>query len=179
MNHMPPEDDGFHVDLTFSGRSKNYAKPVALIVALTGIVFIVLTMFTSLATHILPMSEEYLQVLVPIAADGAEPLSLQSLEHEITDKTLSVHGAILNRTDYPVSNVLVVVEMQETTGRFPQTIEAPIQPTELPANQMGQFMVSATMQEKPAAYLLKFRLMDGPFIPHKDDRAVTLGITGK
>jgi hypothetical protein len=29
----------------------------------------------------------------------------------------------------------------------------------------------ATLQEKPAGYLVKFRLLDGPLVPHKDERA--------
>lgn len=176
---MPSEDDGFHVDVTFSGRSKNYAKPVATAAALVGILFVILTMVTGLASRILPMNDQYLQVLVPVAADGGEPLSLLSLEHEVNGKTITVRGTVVNRTEFPIANVIAVVEVQETTGRFPQTVEAPIQPVELLPNQAGQFMLSATLQEKPAGYFVKFQLADGPFIPHRDDRTTTYGVTEK
>jgi hypothetical protein len=90
-----------------------------------------------------------------------------------------VHGTIANRTDYNVVNVIAVVEMQDTTGRFPQTLEVPVEPADLPPQASGNFMASATLQEKVAGYVIKFRLADGPFLPHKDDRAATFGITGK
>ena len=44
---------------------------------------------------------------------------------------------------------------------------------------MGEFTAMATLQEKPAGYLVKFQIANGPFVPHKDDRASTYGITVK
>jgi hypothetical protein len=35
----------------------------------------------------------------------------------------------------------------------------------------------ATLQERPAGYIVKFRLKDGPFIQHKDERAPAPTIT--
>ena len=179
MNTVPPENDDFQVDLTFSGQDKHSAYLVGSIAAVAGIAFIILTMTTDVAARLLPMDDQYLQVLVPVAADGAEPLSLQELGHEINDKTIAVHGAVANRTDYDVANVVAVVEMQDTTGRFPQTLEVPVEPADLPPQASGNFMASATLEERPAGYVIKFRLVDGPFLPHKDDRAATLGVTGK
>ena len=177
--YMSTENDDFNVDLTFSGQSRSHSRLIGALVAIATIVFIVLTMATNIASNLLPMSDEYLAVLIPLASDGAEPLSLKSLQHEINDKTISVHGTVANRTDYPVSNIVAVVEMQETTGRFPQTVEVPIQPAELQPNATGEFMASATLMEKPGAYLVKFRIADGPFFPHKDDRGITFGVAGQ
>lgn len=174
----PPNDD-FHVDLTFSGQEKDYARPIGIIVAIAAIVFIVATMTTNVSSKILPMSDEYLQVLAPIAPDGKEPLSLKTLEHEITEKTITIRGSVGNRTDFTITNLAAVVEMQDTTGRFAETRDVPVQPAELPAQGTGTFEVTATLQEKPAGYLVKFRLADGPLIPHKDDRAATFGVTVK
>jgi hypothetical protein len=182
MNIVPPENpenEDFHVDLSFSGRDKNYVRPAGLIIAALAIVFIVLTMTTDLASRILPMSDEYLLALIPVAPDGAEPLSLKSLEQEIMDKTINIRGTMANRTDYTISNILAVFDLQETTGRFPQTVEVPVEPVELAPQAVGGFQARATLQEKPAGYLVKFRLADGPFVPHKDDRASTFGITVK
>lgn len=174
-----PQNDDFHVDLTFSGHEKNYARPIGIVVAAVSIVFIITTMATNVASHILPMSDEYMLALVPAAADGAEPLSLKTLDHEITEKTIVVRGTVANRTDYNVSNIVAFVEMLDTTGRFAQTVEVPVEPKDLPPQGTGNFTASATLQEKPSGYLLKFRLADGPFVPHKDDRAASFGITGK
>ncbi len=171
-----PENNDLHLDLTFTGRNTNYARPVGIGVAAASIIFIIATMSTSLAARILPMSNDYLQVMIPPAPDGAEPLGLRSLTHEISEKTISVSGTVMNRADRPVSGILAVIEMQDTTGRFPQTAEVPVTPEELAPQAIGTFMAMATLQEKPGGYLLKFRFADGPFIPHKDDRgpAITM-----
>ena len=179
MDTVPPEKEDFYVDLPFSGPEKRYFRPIAFIVASITIAFVIATMTTEIASLVLPMSDDYLQALVPVAPDGAEPLSLRTLEHEITDNTIIVRGAVTNRTDYIVSNILAVIEMQETTTRFAQTAEVPVEPPELAPQASGSFMATATLREKPAGYVITFRLMDGPFIPHKDDRAATFGISGK
>lgn len=174
-----PENDDFHVDLTFSGRDKSYARPIGIGVAIVGIIFIIVTTTTNLASYLLPMNDEYLQILIPVAADGGEALSLKKLEHEIMDKTIVVRGTVGNRTDYPISMIVAVVSIQDTTGRFPQIVEAPVQPTEMPPQGTGDFTATATLEEKPGGYFVKFRIADGPFVPHKDDRAATYGVTVK
>jgi hypothetical protein len=174
-----PENQDFHVDLSFSAADTHKTYLIASIVAASAIVFIILTMTTSLATHLLPMNDEYLQVLIPVAADGMEPLGLKSLEHDIQGNSGSVRGTVENRTDYAISGVVAVIEFQDTTTRFPQTIEAAVDPVDLGPKQVGSFTASATLEQKVAGYLLKFKLApDGPFLPHKDDRP-TLGITPK
>ena len=171
------ENDGPRLDLTFTGQDKSHARPIGLGVAAVLIVFIILTMTTTLASKILPMSDEYLLVMIPPAPDGAEALSLKSLMHEIDGKTISVSGSIMNRTEQTISNVVAVVEMQDTTGRFPQTQEVPVQPEQLPPQAIGTFMAMAALQESPGGYIVKFRFADGPFIPHKDERAPAITIT--
>ena len=143
---MPdPENDDIRFDLTFSGRDRDYLRPTAIGVAVAGIVFIIATMTTTVAAKLLPMSEEYMQVLVPVAADGAEPLALKSLEHEVDDMTMTVHGTVDNRTDYTVSSIVVSVTMQDTTGRFPQTLEVPVLPVDLPAKATGTFTATRAL----------------------------------
>src|SRR5262249_14860484 len=135
-----------------------------------AIIFIVATMTTSVAAKLLPMSDQYLQVMIPVAPDGGEPLSLTSLTHDIQDKTISVSGSVMNRTDQMMSGVVAVVDLQDTTGRFPQMQEIPLMPVDLPPKGEAMFMAMATLQEKPGGYIVKFRFADGPFIPHKDER---------
>ena len=172
-----PEKNDFHVDMTFTGRDSNYAWPVAIGVAIAGIIFIVLTMTTNVAAKLLPMSDEYLQIMVPVAPDGGEPLSLTMLTHDINEKTISVSGSVMNRSTQPMSNIIAVVELQDTTGRFPQTQEILVMPVDLPPQATGTFMAMATLQEKPGGYIVKFRFADGPFIPHKDERGPAITIT--
>ena len=174
---MSSQNDDFHLDLTFTGSQKSYARPVGIGVAAALIILIILTMTTSVASKILPMSDEYLLVMIPAAPDGAEPLALKSLMYEADEKTISVSGSIMNRTNQPVSNIVAVVELQDTTGRFPQTVAVPIQPQDLAPQAVGTFMTMATLQEKPGAFVIKFRLADGPFIPHRDERAPQITIT--
>ena len=82
-------------------------------------------------------------------------------------------GTVKNRTNEPVSSLLAVIEMQDTTGRFPQTQEIPVMPSDLQPQAEGTFMAMATLQEKPGGYIVKFRFADGPFLPHKDERGAT------
>ena len=171
------QNDDFHLDLTFTASEKSYARPVGIGVASALIIFIILTMTTTVASKMLPMSDEYLLVMIPAAPDGAEPLALKSLMYEADEKTISVNGSITNRTAEPVSNVVAVVEMQDTTGRFPQTVEVSVQPADLGPQATGSFSTMATLQEKAGAFVVKFRFLDGPFIPHRDERVPQITIT--
>jgi hypothetical protein len=172
-----PTNDDFRIDLSFTGREGVWKKPIAIGVAIAGVIFIILTMTTSLAEKLLPMSDEYLQLMIPPAPDGGEALGLESLKHDLNEKTISISGTVTNRTDQSMSDVIAVVLMQDTTGRFPQTQEVPIMPTVLAPHEMGTFAAMATLQEKPGGYVVKFKFADGPFIPHKDERAPEVTIT--
>jgi hypothetical protein len=174
---VPPQNDDFHLDLTFTGSQRSYARPVGIGVAAALILFIILTMTTSVSSKILPMSDGYLLVMIPPAPDGAEALALKSLKYDADEKTISVAGSIMNRTNEPMSNILAVVEMQDTTGRFPQTAEVPVQPSNLAPQATGNFSAMATLDGKPGAFTVKFRFADGPFIPHRDERAPEITIT--
>lgn len=172
-----PDKNEYHLDMTFTGRQTNLARPIGIGVAIVGVLFIFATMTTNVAARLLPMSDDYLQAMIPPAPDGAEPLGLTMLSHEIAEKTISITGTISNRTRETMSNVLAVVQMQDTTGRFPQTAEVPVMPAELPPEGTATFMTMATLREKPGGYIVKFRFADGPFIPHKDERRPAVSIT--
>ena len=170
LEFVSPQNNDFHIDMTFTGQDRKLARPIGIAVAAVAIIFIFATMTTNVAAHLLPMTDEYLQAMIPTAPDGTEPLGLTMLSADITEKTISVTGAITNRTKEPMPNVLAVVQMQGTTGRFPQTAEVPVMPADLQPGATATFMTMATLQEKPAGYIVKFRFADGPFIPHKDER---------
>jgi hypothetical protein len=169
----------YHVDMTFTGRQTNLARRVGIGVAIAGVLFIFATMTTNVAATLLPMSDDYLQAMIPPATDGAEPLGLTMLSHDIKEKTISVTGTITNRTKEKMSNILAVVQMQDTTGRFPQTAEVPVMPADLAPQGTATFATMATLQEKPGGYIVKFRFADGPFIPHKDERGAAPTITAE
>jgi hypothetical protein len=174
-----PENDDFKIDLSLSDSGRGRSRQVAAVAALVMIIFIILTMTTDIAARLLPMRDDYLRAMIPLAPDGAEPLALTTLDHEIVDKTITMHGSVMNRTDYPLAGLLAVIEVVDTTGRFGQTIEIPPEPAEVPAHGTALFRSTVTLQEKPAVYSLKFRFTDGPFVPHRDERAATYGITEK
>jgi hypothetical protein len=168
-----PEKKDFHLDLTFTDRPNKLVLPIAIAVASIGIVLIVATMFTHFAERMLPMSDSYLQVLVPRAPDGKEALSLVALDYPTTDNTLSVSGSVVNRTDFPITGLMAVVTAQDVNNAV-QTVEVPLTPSEIPSQGSGSFQTTITLGAKPGGYSLRFRLADdGPFVPHHDDRSIT------
>ena len=174
MSAPEPEKD-FYFDLYASGKSSRpqlyLYSTIAAVLFLTGIV---LSATTNFAAWLLPMDDAYLQILVPPAPDGAEPLSLKLVTHEVTDKTLAVRGSVENRTDQPINELHAVIAAMDTTGRFGQTVEVPVTPTELPPHSIANFEMSVTLREKPISYSVKFTLPDGPFLRHKDERPYQL-----
>jgi hypothetical protein len=169
------DDKDFHFDLLTSGPKKSYARPIGIVAAILGIIFIFATMFSNVANRILPMNDAYLNVLVPAAADGSEAISLQKLEHEVVDKTVTIRGTVGNRTEYPLRDILAVIEVQESTGILRDTLEVPLDPPEVPPQGTATFQGMVTVDEL-GGYIVKFKVLDGPFAPHKDDRAAMFSL---
>ena len=136
------------------------------------IVGIVLFSLTDLSSVVLPMDDRYLDVLIPATADGSEPFTLNELNHELEEKTLSVAGWMTNRSEVEVENVIAVITARETTGRFPATLEIPVDPGLIPPDGTGMFSMTVTLREKPNNYSIRFKLENGPFVPHRDERAL-------
>src|SRR5262245_6115440 len=80
----------FKLDTRFSDRPRTYVRPLATAVAIAGIVLIILTMTTGISARLLPMEDKYLIALIPQAPDGAEPLSLKTLQHQANETTAMV-----------------------------------------------------------------------------------------
>ncbi len=173
-----PESDagGFLLDVPGSKPKFDYLRMGAGIIAGLVIVGIVLFSLTDLSSVVLPMDDRYLDVLIPATADGAEPFTLNELNHELEEKTLSVAGWMTNRSEVEVENVVAVITARETTGRFPATLEIPIDPGLIPPDGTGMFSMTVTLREKPNNYSIRFKLENGPFVPHRDDRALQFGI---
>jgi hypothetical protein len=170
-----PEQDQFRIDLTESDPQR-HTKAYAAAMAVATILFILLTMTTDISSRILPMKDEYLQVMIPLAPDGSEAISLKSLDHEIIENSIRVRGSVMNRTAYPLSGLTAVVDLIETTGRFGQTVDLPLDPPEIPVGGTSNFETTVTLQGKPAGYSVKFHIADGPFVPHKDERTYDFNI---
>ena len=162
-------DDEFKFDLLASGPQKDRTRPAGIIFAAIAIVFIIATMTTGVATSILPMRDDYLNALIPVAPDGLEPLSLQKLGHEVIEKTTTVSGIVGNRSEYQLKDIRAVVEIQDMFG-FPTVVEAPLDPPELSVQGTATFTASTVLEQGLGGYVLKFKVADGPFVPHKDDR---------
>ena len=169
-----PENKDFQLDLTFTGREhEKLIRGIATAAAAVIVIFIFATMTTNVAARVLPMSDEYLQALIPRAADGKQPLALKSLDQTILENTLSVTGSVMNRTDYPISGLLAVLTATDVKyGK--KSIEVPLTPNEIPSQQTSSFEATLTLDAQPSIYSLEFRVPDGPVVPHLDDRAANL-----
>ena len=170
------ESIGFLLDVPGSKPKFDYLRIGAGTIAGLVIVGIVLFSFTDLSSVVLPMDDRYLDVLIPATADGAEPFTLNELNHDLSEKTLSVTGWMTNRAEVEVENVIAVITARDTTGRFPATLEIPVDPGLIPPDGTGTFSMTVTLREKPNNYSIRFKLENGPFVPHKDERWLQFGI---
>lgn len=144
-------------------------KTIAAAVAALLFVGIVAIVRTNFAENILPMSDEYLQAMVPRAADGTEALALRSLDHLLGENRISISGSVVNRTEQPLTEFVVVIYADDTSGRFAQTLELETAPPVLEPGGLATFAVDIEMGGKPARYDVKFKLKDGPVIPHREE----------
>ena len=160
----------FSLDLPGSKPRFDYLRIVSGTFIGLVIVGIVLFSVTDLSSLILPMEDRYLDVLVPPTEDGTEPFILDELEQRLNGNTLSVDGRVTNVSSDEVENVVVVIRAEDTTGRFPATLEIPVVPSILAPGDTGSFSMTVTLREKPNGYSVRFKLENGPFVPHRDER---------
>ncbi len=127
---------------------------------------------TGIGRDRLPYTDYFFAVRAPEAADGSEALSLQSLTYMEIDKTVSITGTVMNRTESPISGLLAVIAVTDKFTLPVQTVNVPVEPAELAPKAMGTFRTTVTLGENGfGGYTLQFRLPDdGPFVPHKDER---------
>ncbi len=164
------DEPQFSLDLPGSKPRFDYLRIVAgTFIGLT-IVGIVLFSVTDLSSLILPMEDRYLDVLVPPTEDDSEPFVLDELDHRLNGNTLSVDGRMTNMSLEEVENVVAVIRAEDTTGRFPATLEIPVTPSILAPEESGSFSMTVTLREKPNGYSVRFKLENGPFVPHRDER---------
>ena len=72
-----------------------------------------------------------------------------------------------NLSSEQVENVMAVIRAEDTTGRFPATLEIPVIPSILAPEETGSFSMTVTLREKPNGYAIRFKLENGPFVPHQ------------
>jgi hypothetical protein len=144
---------------------------IAVAVAVLVIAGIVAVMTTDVAARLLPMNPQYVNVLVPAAADGSAPLSLQTLTQKTDNKTLTIDGSVMNRTDSTITGLLAVVQVKDKYTLPGETVEVPVEPAALESQATGTFHTVIAIGEKGlAGYDIQFKLPnDGPFVPHKDN----------
>ena len=166
----------FKLDTRFSDSSQTQLRTAAIVLAAAGLAIIALTMTTGIASHLLPMEDRYLQALIPLAPDGAAPLTLQTLEYNDDNDILSVTGNVANRTDFTISNLQAVVEIRDRFGLVSETVTIPVEPRDVPAREKGSFQTGVKLREKLSGFSVKFRLAEGPAVPHKDERAGAVNV---
>jgi hypothetical protein len=71
---------------------------------------------------------------------------------------------------------MVVITARETTGRFPQTLEVPVEPAVLEPEEMGFFSLAVTLPQRPDSYSVRFRLENGPYLSHSDARTYSFEV---
>jgi hypothetical protein len=164
-------DNDFRLDTRYSGRPNPYVRPAAVAFAVVAIVIIILTMTTSLASRVLPMEDQYFVALIPQAPDGAEPLALRSIDHMETDTMLTVSGTVFNRTAFTITGLQAVIDIHDKFGFTTQSASIPLEPKDVPAQAAATFQSTIMLKNPLAGFAVRFQLMDGPFVPHKDERA--------
>ena len=128
---------------------------------------------TGIGREALPYSA-YFERRAPTAADGSEALSLQTLTFKADDKTIAIEGTVMNRTDSVISGLSAVIAVSDKYNLPVQTVNAGVEPADLPSMGVGAFHTMVTLGEHGfGTFAIDFRLPDeGPFVPHKDERPV-------
>jgi hypothetical protein len=163
-------DGEFKIENRFSSSRGVFPYIVGILgVALVVVIFMLVT---GIGRDRLPYTDYFFAVRAPEAADGSEALSLQSLTYMEIDKTVSITGTVMNRTESPISGLLVVIAVTDKYTLPVQTVNVPVEPVELAPKATGMFRTTVTLAENGfGGYTLQFRLPDdGPFVPHKDER---------
>ena len=77
----------------------------------------------------------------------------------------------MNRTESTITGLLAVVQVKDKFTLPAQTVEVPVEPSELSSKATGKFHITVTPGENGlGGYDIQFKLPnDGPFVPHKDD----------
>ena len=166
-----PEAREFHLDTSRSEPKFDYLRVGAGIAAGVLVISAIVFSVTDVSEYLVPMEERYLAVLIPATEDGSEPFTLDELENEVTGNSISVAGRMTNMSLEEVENVIAVIEVRDTTQREPAVLEAPVSPAILMPGESGEFSSSVTARARPTGFSVKFRLQDGPHVPHRDARA--------
>ena len=163
---MGEEDIKFE---TRFSRSRGVFPYVAGILGLAVLVVIGMVV-TGIGVRFLPFGE-YLVPRAPTAADGSEALSLVELQQKEDGKTLAIDGAVLNRTDAAIKNLVAVIAVTDKYTLPSQTVNVPLVPAELGPNMKGEFHIIIPLDEKGlGGYSVRFRLSrDGLFVAHKEE----------
>jgi hypothetical protein len=163
----------FRIDTRFSDRPNKYAKQMWALAAAAGIVLIILTMTTGISARLLPMEDKYLIALIPKASDGAEPLALKTLQHELKENQFTVSGTVQNRTEYTITGLQAVLDIHDKFSFTTQSVNIPLDPKDVPAGGLAAFQTTVMPASPPAGYAIRFQLINGPFVPHRDEHPLT------
>jgi len=159
--------------LPFLGARSRFDYPRMGAGILVGLAILAIGVFslTDLSAMLLPMDDTYLNVLRPTAEDGSPyAFVLNELDNQLDGRSLSVAGRMTNNSAESLEDVLAVISIEETSGRFPATLEIPVAPSPLEPGESGVFSMSVTLRQAPIRYKVQFKLQHGPFVLHTDER---------
>ncbi|MFI5178097.1 MAG: FxLYD domain-containing protein [Vicinamibacterales bacterium] len=109
----------------------------------------------------------------PVAAPGARPLELTSLEHS-TDEPgyFTVTGLVHNPASASsLRGVVAVVYLFDAQGQYLANARVPVDLASLDPGVESRFSVRIAIQGVVARYRVGFRMPDGTVVPHVDRRA--------
>lgn len=177
---LPPklsgEDSGFSPKLSASAWEYDYLRIGGGIFAGVAILVIVLFSFTDLSEGVLPMEDRYLDILLPDTEEGVLPLALSQVARVVDENRISASGRVRNTSLEPIENLTAVITARETTTRFPETVEVPVDPVTLEPGDEGTFDVAVTLRQRPTDFSIRFKIENGPFVPHSEETGYLLDL---
>lgn len=160
---------GFSPKLGASAWEYDYLRIGGGIFAGVAILIIILFSFTDLSEGVLPMEDRYLEILLPETEAGVRPLALVEVARVLDENRISASGRVRNTSLEPIENLTAVIAARETTSRFPETVEVPVDPALLEPGEEGTFDVAVTLRQRPTDFSIRFKIENGPFVPHSEE----------
>lgn len=161
-------DHNFQVELVGSFQKRNWI--LALIVIAATLFFLSSVISSSgVLDAWLPWTQEYAQRSIPKTPDGDAAIELLEFAQNQTDETITVIGRVRNRTEEPIEDLIATLTLI-TSLATPAVEDVPLTPQRLEAGAEGSFEWIKPLTGQAGAIKLKFKLVNGAVLQHKDSR---------
>lgn len=164
----PGGGHSFRAELVGSSRKRNWILGVIVIAAMLFFFGSVISSSGVLDAW-LPWTQEYAQRSIPQAPDGDAPIELLEFAQNQTDETITVIGRVRNRTEEPIEDLIATLTLI-TSLAIPAVEDMPLTPQRLEAGAEGSFEWIKPLTGQAGALKIKFKLVNGAVLQHKDSR---------